>query len=94
MKTNNDRRENNESKKEKIKGDFKVTSENNAGENSVDGISTVAREASVVEGHGHCERENLNNLVKKKSKNERISKKENEKTNKMEQKKKEGTAIK
>lgn len=92
--TNNDSQENNETNKEKMTCDFKVTGENNGGENSVDGISSVTRETNIVEGRGQCERENLSNSVKKKSKNERISKKESQKTNKMEHKKKEGMVIK
>ncbi|CAB3984687.1 Ankyrin repeat and zinc finger domain-containing 1, partial [Paramuricea clavata] len=84
--TNKDRLENN---KEKIARDRKVTEDlENSREISVDEISTIAQETDNVEDQSQCQLENSNDSVKKKPKNERISKKENQKT-KMEQKKKE-----
>ena len=88
--TNKDRHENN---KEKITCDLKVTEDlENSREISVDEISTIAQETDNVEDQSQCELENSNDSVKKKPKNEIISKKENQKT-KMEQKKKEGMII-
>jgi hypothetical protein len=87
-KTNKDKHEND---KEKISSDLKVTEDlENRDEISVDRVGTLAHEmVSVEEDRSQCDLKNSNNSAKKKPKNERISKKENQKI-KMEQKKEEG----
>ncbi len=83
-KTNKDKHDND---KEKIASDLKVTEDLAQKSKVTEDLSQEM--ASVQEDLSQCDLENSNSSVKKKPKNERISKKEYQKT-KMEQKKKEG----